>query len=265
MKLLEELCRVGMKAIIEISYDEYSKVIGQGAGGEKTKLIDFVAEKAIISHLESLGFEGKVISEEMGERKFGDKDYPLIILDPLDGTTNAIRGIMLYSISVAISNGPNLSNVYAGAVMEVPSGRIFKAEREKGAYFDGRKIKVGNVNSLRRATIGIDVKAEGKFIKNILPILYRAKLIRILGSAALELCYVASGALDLYIDIRNLLRITDVAAAYIILKESGATILNSDGSNLDCPIDLKRRISIIAGNKTLCEEVISLIRRNFKY
>ncbi|MDW7970512.1 MAG: inositol monophosphatase family protein, partial [Nitrososphaerota archaeon] len=128
-----------------------------------------------------------------------------------------------------------------------------------------KEIQVGNINSLKRAIVGMDVKAGGKFVKSMLPILYKAKLIRILGSAALELCYVASGALDLYIDIRDLLRITDIAAAYIILKESGANILNSEGYDLDCPIDLKRRISIIAGNKILCEEVISLIKRNFKY
>ncbi|MCX8169738.1 MAG: hypothetical protein N3D72_01470, partial [Candidatus Methanomethyliaceae archaeon] len=216
MELLEELCKAGMRAIAKISHDEYSKVIGQGAGGEKTKLIDFVSERAIVSYLESVEFEGRVISEEMGERKFGGKDYPLIILDPLDGTTNAIKGIIPYSISAAISNGPNLSNIYAGVVMEIPSGRIFKAERGRGAYFDGKRIQVSNVNSLKRAIVGMDVKAGGKFVKSMLPLLNRAKLIRILGSAALELCYVASGALDLYADTRNLLRITDIAAAYII-------------------------------------------------
>lgn len=265
MELLEKLCKAGVKALSELPRNEFSKVIGNGAGGERTKLIDFVVEKAIVSRLESMEFKGRLISEEMGEKKFGNEEYPLIILDPIDGTTNAIRGIIPYAISIAISNGPNLSDVYAGVVMEIPSERLFKAEKGKGAYLNDKRIYVSDVESIRRAIIGIDMKSKGKLTKSVFPILFEAKLIRIMGSAALELCYVASGALDLYVDIRGLLRATDIAAAHVILKEAGAMVLNRDGLELDCSIDLSRRISIIAGNKKLCEEAISLIRRNFKY
>lgn len=265
MELLEKLCKIGIKALSEIPQSEYSKVIGNGAGGERTKLIDFIVEKAVVSHLESMEFKGRLISEEMGEKIFGNEEYPLIILDPIDGTTNAIRGIIPYAISIAISNGPNLSDIYAGTVMEIPSERLFKAKKGEGAYLNGKRIYVGGVESIKKAIIGIDMKTRGKLTKSIFPILFEAKLIRIMGSAALELCYVASGALDLYVDIRGLLRATDIAAAYIILKEAGAEVLNRDGLELNCPIDLNRRISIIAGNKRLCEEAISLIRRNFKY
>ncbi|MEM4479181.1 MAG: inositol monophosphatase family protein [Candidatus Methanomethylicaceae archaeon] len=265
MELLEKLCKIGVKALSEIPQNEFSKIVGKGAGGEKTKLIDFIVEKAIISYLESIEFKGRLISEEIGEKKFGNEEYPLIILDPIDGTTNAIRGIIPYSISIAISNGPNLSDIYAGVVMEIPSERLFKAEKGKGAYLNNKRIYVNNIESIKKAIIGIDIKAKGKINKNIFPIIFEAKLIRIIGSAALELCYVASGALDLYIDMRELLRITDIAAAYIILKEAGATILDSNGIELNSLIDLSKRISIITGNKKLCEEAISLIRRNFKY
>ncbi|MCQ5340485.1 MAG: D-fructose 1,6-bisphosphatase [Candidatus Methanomethylicota archaeon] len=265
LKLLEEICKVEIDTILKIPEKEFSKFIKIGAGGDKTKFIDLVAEEATISYLEKIGYEGRIISEEIGEKRFGNKDYPIIILDPIDGTTNAIRGMIPYSISVAISNGPMLSDIYAGVVLEIPSNRIFKAEKNKGAYLNEKRIHVSNITSLRNAIIGIDMKARGKnyCIKEVLPLIFSVKQIRILGSAALELCYVASGALDLYIDNRELLRITDIAAPYIIIKEAGGKILKIDGSELDCSIDLKERISLIAGNNEVCKEVLSKIRRNF--
>ena len=265
LKLLEEICKVEIDTILKIPEKEFSKFIKIGAGGDKTKFIDLVAEEATISYLEKIGYEGRIISEEIGEKRFGNKDYPIIILDPIDGTTNAIRGMIPYSISVAISNGPMLSDIYAGVVLEIPSNRIFKAEKNKGAYLNEKRIHVSNITSLRNAIIGIDMKVRGKnyCIKEVLPLIFSVKQIRILGSAALELCYVASGALDLYIDNRELLRITDIAAPYIIIKEAGGKILKIDGSELDCSIDLKERISLIAGNNEVCKEVLSKIRRNF--
>ncbi|MCX8182227.1 MAG: hypothetical protein N3D12_03840 [Candidatus Methanomethyliaceae archaeon] len=263
LQLLEGLCREEMKAIAKLSPKSSSKIVKIGAGGDRTKLIDVVAEEAAISYLTSTGFEGKLISEELGEKQFGNKEDPILILDPIDGTTNAVRGIIPYSISAALSSGSNLKDIYAGIVMELPSGRIYKALRGGGAYLDDQKISINNTPALRHALIGIDVnvRRDKTKIEQVLPLLKEAKQIRVMGTAALELCYVASGGLDLYFDNRGLLRVTDIAASYIILKEAGASILRLDGSYLDSPLSLSERVSLVAGNYNLCIEALSKIKR----
>lgn len=239
------------------------KILGEGAGGDYTKMIDLVAEEAAISYLKSIGFEGRLLSEELGEKRFGSADYPLLVLDPVDGTTNATRGISFYSISVAASSGPLLSDVYAGAVMELPSGKLFTAKRGIGAYLDDKRIVVKQPSTLKEGLVGIDLNVQGDEQKmaEIMPLCLYARHVRNMGSAALELCYVAGGALDLYADNRGLLRVTDIAASYIILKEAGASILDMQGAELDCNLNLGERVSLIAGAQNACREALSLLKR----
>ncbi|MEM2128252.1 MAG: inositol monophosphatase family protein [Candidatus Methanomethyliaceae archaeon] len=252
-----------MEALSKVSPQSSSKIVKIGAGGDRTKLIDIVAEEAAISYLTEVGFEGKLISEELGEKCFGGKEFPILILDPIDGTTNAVRGIVPYSISVALSSGHTLSNVFAGMVVEMPSGRIYRAQKGEGAYLNNQRIFIKRPPSIRQALIGIDVnvRRDKTKIEQILPIIVEAKHIRVMGTAALELCYVASGGLDLYIDNRGLLRVTDIAASYIILREAGASVLRLDGMDLDSPLTLSERVSLLAGNYNLCMEALSKIKR----
>ena len=263
LQLLEGLCRAEMEAIAKLSPQSSSRVVKIGAGGDQTKLIDIVAEEAAISYLRLVGFEGQLISEEIGEKQFGNKEYPVLILDPIDGTTNAVKGIIPYSISAALSSGRSLKDIFAGIVVEIPSGRVFKAVKGMGACLDDKRISLKNPPPLRHALIGIDVnvRRDKTKIEQILPLLLEVKHIRVMGTAALELCYVASGSLDLYVDNRELLRVTDIAAPYIILKEAGASVLSIDGSDLDIPISLSERVSLVAGNYNLCIEALSKIKR----
>ena len=234
-----------------------------GAGGDYTKMIDMVAEEAAISFLKSSDFQGRLLSEEVGELQFGSEEYPLIVLDPVDGTTNATRGISFYAISAAIAGGPNISDIYAGAVMELPSGRLFTAERGRGASLEGEKIHVGCGEELSQCLIGVDINVHGdkRKMDAIVPLCLHVKHVRNMGSAALELCYVASGALDLYADNRGLLRTTDLAAAYIILLEAGGTFFDLEGNALECRLNLKERISLVAGSARLSREALSLIKK----
>ncbi|MGC8937117.1 MAG: inositol monophosphatase family protein [Candidatus Methanomethylicaceae archaeon] len=263
LQLLEGLCKAEMDAISKISPQSSLEVIKIGAGGDQSKLIDLVAEEAAISFLRAAGFEGRLISEEIGEKRFGNKDYPILLLDPIDGTTNAVRGMIPYSISAALSSGEALSSVFASTVVELPSGRVYNAVKGGGAYLNGRRISINNPPPIRYAIIGVDinVRRDRTKIDQILPILSEVKNIRVMGTAALELCYVASGGLDLYIDNRGLLRVTDIAASYLILKEAGASILRLDGSELDAPLNLSERISLLAGHYNLCIEALSKIKR----
>jgi myo-inositol-1(or 4)-monophosphatase len=263
LKLLEGLCRAEMKAISELKPHDYSRVIRQGAGGDCTKMIDLVAEEAAVSYLDAAGFRGMLLSEELGVRKFGDADYPLLVLDPVDGTTNAARGISFYSISIAESEGPQLSDVRAGMVVELPSGRVFSAERGKGAFLDGVPFFTAPSINLGEALIGIDLNVVGNREKlmEVVPLCLRVRHSRNLGSAAMGLCYAANGALDLYVDNRGFLRVTDIAAAYIILKEAGGSILDLRGGELDCRLSLVERVALVAGPRKACLESLELMKR----
>ncbi|MGQ9759510.1 MAG: inositol monophosphatase family protein [Candidatus Methanomethylicaceae archaeon] len=262
LELIEGLCRAEVEAISKISPQSFSKVVKVGAGGDRTRLIDMIAEEAALSYLESIRFEGCVLSEEIGKKRFGSKELPILILDPIDGTTNAVRGIIPYSISAALSSGRKLSDIYCGMVMELPSKRTYKAVKGKGAYLDGRHIRLNHPPPLRYALIGMpmNVRGERRKLEELFSLCLAVKHIRNMGSASLELCYVASGGLDLYIDNRELLRITDIAASYLILKEARASVMRLDGSDLDSPLDLSERISLVAGHHNLCIEALSKLK-----
>lgn len=263
LNLLTCICAAERDAISALPPETAAQVLRKGASGDYTKVIDSTAEAAAVAHLEGAGFRGRLVSEELGERRFGADDYPLVVLDPIDGTTNATRGISFYSISVAIADGPMLSDVYAGAVLELPSGRLFTAERGRGALLDGRRIRVNGASPLGSALIGVDLNVMGnreKFME-MAALCVAAKHVRNMGSAAIELSYVASGALDLYADNRGKLRVTDIAAALLILKEAGGTVLDLSGKALDCPLDLKQRVSLVAGHSGACAEALSVIRK----
>ncbi len=261
IELLMSTCNAIAEAVSSLPQAESGRVLRRGAGGDFTKMIDLVAEEAAIAHLGASGFKGSLISEELGSRQLGPNTFPKLVLDPVDGTTNAIRGLDFYSVSIAAANGNRLSDVYAGVVMELPSRRIFASKKNEGATSNGQKIVVPNPPPLRDRLIGVDLNVQGDHEKlhAILPLVLGCKHIRNMGSAALELCLVASGGLDLYADNRGLLRVTDIGASYIILKEAGALVLDVEGVPLDCPLDLSERISILAGAPPICAEALAIM------
>ncbi len=263
INLLAGTCRAVYHAISGLPSWEAGRVLSRGAGGDSTKVIDRVAEDAAVAYLQSQGFRGTLLSEELGVRRFGDSQYPTVILDPVDGTTNAVRGIEFYSISLAASMGPRLSDVSAGLVMELPTARIYQAERGKGSAVNGERILMPAPPRLSEGLIGVDLNVRGdrRKLEEIVPLVLGSKHVRNMGSAALELCLVASGGLDLYFDNRGLLRVTDIAAAYLVLREAGGAVLDLGGNPLDCSLDISSRISLLAGGEKICAEALTLLRR----
>jgi myo-inositol-1(or 4)-monophosphatase len=263
MNLLAGTCRAIYQAISGLPPEESGKVLMMGAGGDSTKVIDRVAEDAAVAHLQASGFQGTLLSEELGSRRFGSSKFPMVILDPVDGTTNAVKGIGFYSISLAASSGPRLSDVFAGVVLGLPTERIYEAELGKGSTVNGERIKVPSNLRLKDGLIGVDlnIKGDKRKLEEIIPLVLGAKHIRNMGSAALELCLVASGGLDLYFDNRGLLRVTDIAAACLVVREAGGLVLDMEGKPLDCALDMSSRISLLAGGEKICAEALALIKR----
>jgi len=238
--------------------------LGKGAGGDPMKPVDLAAEKAIVEILQEHGVSFTLISEESGVKEFGEKPKQCYVtVDPIDGTTNLVRGLPFYASSIAISTMPALSTVFAALVTDLFHDTTYTALEGKGAYRNGKKITPSALTSLEEAVIGLDLNSYN--VKEIAPqltsLIQKTQHIRHFGANALELCYVADGLTDAFVDIRGRLRVTDIAAGFLIVKEAGGTITAPEGHALDVKLDPKQKIKFIAsGNKQMHKTILSLVK-----
>ncbi|MBC7100139.1 MAG: bifunctional fructose-bisphosphatase/inositol-phosphate phosphatase [Methanobacteriales archaeon] len=264
-----EMAEKVQKAIAPlVGKEEAGEIIKMGADGTPTKLIDLVAEDETINVLENTGRPVTLISEEIGYLKIGEKEDSehkiIFVVDPLDGTTNAIKSIPFYGISIAIAEYdstdvlPSLNDVKMGFVKNFATNDIYEALRGHGAYLNGERIKPSRQESLEESSMGAFIYGT-KFpkIDNICRIIRR---MRILGSVALELSYVANGAYDAFMDLRGNLRVVDIAASKLIVEEAGGIVTTEKGEPLNGLLNVKERTSLIAaGNRQLHQEIMKAL------
>jgi myo-inositol-1(or 4)-monophosphatase len=238
--------------------------LGVGAGGDPMKLVDLAAEKAIVEAMLENGVSFMLVSEESGIKEFGGKPKDCYVtVDPIDGTTNLIRGLPFYCTSIAVSDKPTLSKVFAASVTDLFHDISYTAFEGKGAFRNHKKITPSSMKTLDEAVIGLDLNTYK--IKTVAPqlsdLIHETKHIRHFGANALELCYVADGLTDAFIDIRGKLRTTDVAAGFFIIKESGGIVTSPDGKPIDVRLDPIRTLKFVAsGNQEIHEKILSLIK-----
>ncbi len=253
----------------EIGRKKYTR----GAGGDITLEIDRRAETSILDALQTYGESFNIISEEIGNRfwdakmnKFIKKDSSeylvstnYFFIDPIDGSTNAKRGIPFFCISIAYGTGPNYDDLQAGIVFNIATNDAYVAEKHQGAYLNDTSITCSSVSTLDAAIIGTDLDPKkilpeyAKFKKNLLE---HVRKVRVFGSCALELCLVAQGALDIYFDMRGITRIVDIAAGIIILSEAGGTVWNETFTPIrNHELSLGKRYALIVFSSTLQEEL----------
>jgi len=121
---------------------EREQVVGAGEGGDETTAIDAAAERAVVLRLEELaaaGNEFMLVSEELGERSFG-ADTPRLVLDPIDGSMNAKRGVPFFSVSLAVAEGPTMADVFFGYVFDFGTREEWTARRGEGAFLNGAPL-----------------------------------------------------------------------------------------------------------------------------
>jgi fructose-1,6-bisphosphatase/inositol monophosphatase family enzyme len=226
--------------------------IGIGADGTPTKYVDQVAEDLAIALIKKSNTPVNLVSEEAGFLDF--KGNYTFVLDPIDGTRNAYRGIPFFSVSLGIGKS-NLSDVEYGIVKNIPAGDVYVAEKNKGAFLNNQRIGVPDVPAkdiLSSLTLGKN--ADKKTLS-----LAKQQIVRSLGSASLEMCMVATGALDYYVVGREYLRVTDIAASTLLVREAGGVVTNILGEKLDMPLSLDERTSIIAAcSEELIQQIVSL-------
>jgi len=231
-----------------------------GADGTPTEKIDETAENAALSVLEKDGRSMRFVSEELGEKIIGKKPEFTFVLDPIDGTFNAVNNIPFFCVPVAIGDS-DLSDIRYGYVKNLVSGDIYTAEKGKGAYLKtpylntGTKINVSNVSELSGlSVISYSQRPHAVPINN-----HNVRRVRVFGCAALELCYVASGIFDAFIDMRNMLRVTDIAASKLIVEEAGGKVTDDEGNSLFTPLDVTKRVNMVASNGMVHDKLLELV------
>ena len=238
--------------------------LGLGAGGDPMKFVDLAAEKAIIEVLQQHNLSFTLVSEESGIKEFGTTPSECYVtVDPIDGTTNLVRGLPFYCTSIAVSSKPTSSAVFAASVTDLVHDISYTAFEGKGAFRDDKKILPSAVTSLTEAVIGLDLNTYK--VKTVAPqlsdLIQGTKHIRHFGANALELCYVADGLTDAFVDIRGKLRTTDVAAGFFILKEAGGIFTSPEGISIDVMLDPKQTLKFVAsGNSEIHEKILRLIK-----
>jgi fructose-1,6-bisphosphatase/inositol monophosphatase family enzyme len=249
-KIVNKIARVVRKAA-STEFHKFGTNIGIGADGTPTKYVDKLAEDIALGLIARSKLKVNVLSEEAG---FVDYKAPYtFVLDPVDGTRNAYRGIPFYSVSLGVGQ-KCLDDVEFGMVKNIPTGDTFCAEKGKGAFLNNNPIGAPDMPAPERLTsISLGKNAKPLTLK-----LAKKDTVRSYGCASLEMCMVAIGALDYYIIAQEYLRVTDIAASTLIVREAGGFVSNIKGIPLDMELTLHDRTSVIAAcNEEIIKQIVS--------
>jgi myo-inositol-1(or 4)-monophosphatase len=261
---IEDLRKIGQELLREIADIRHSPDIkislGTGAGGDKTFPIDRKAEKIIISGLEALAEPLTIISEEAGIIDINGGGLRVII-DPIDGSRNAISGIPLYCTSMAVATGDAISDIGLSYVINLINGDEFWAARNAGAFLNGERIYAQEDDEFY--LIAFEAQTPGKDLVGITPLLTRSRKTRCLGSTALDLSYLSLGAISIFVSPSSS-RSFDFAGGWLLVKEAGGVITGIDGHDLShVKLSLRRSSPLLAsGNIWLHQKALDILSGN---
>lgn len=220
--------------------------------------VDIESEKKLVAGLKIILADSDFITEEKTVEVLNDKDYTWII-DPLDGTTNYLKGIPVFSISVALLYK---KEIILGIIYHVMMDEMFYALKGSGSFLNGKRIQVSNVDYLKDAVVATGFPYQVKKMEELTGILQhildQSRGVRRLGSAAIDLAYTACGRYDAYYEAS--INAWDVAAGILLVEEAGGIV--SDMNGKEGPLFDK---NILACNAKLQTELLQLIRTVREY
>ena len=233
--------------------------------GDWVSEADKESETAIVRLLSERTTGHHILTEETGLIESNKSSKYRWIIDPLDGTTNFIRGFPVWAVSVALEyrpdNNARWGEIVAGAIHIPPTGETFHACKGCGAYVNGKKLNVTKGRSLRDSLLatGFPFRTRDladKYIALFGDILSRCGDVRRAGAVAIDLSYLAGGIFDGFWELD--LGPWDVAAGGLIITEAGGRVANFQGGS-----DYLTTGDIIAGNPTIFDELVRTIKRYF--
>ena len=231
---------------------EREPVLRAGEGGDDTTAVDAAAEDAVVRRLEALGLDLTLVSEELGVRTFGAGGQPTVVVDPIDGSVNAKRGIPFFSLSLAVADGGTMDDVSFGYVHDFGAGEAWVAERGRGAFLGDAPLDgPGPKDTIEILSLeGTTTAAVAAAAPALVGVAHR---VRVMGSLALSLCHLAAGRVDAVCCLKPA-RSIDIAAAQLLVRERGLAIeLFEDPPFGNAPLDLGQRSRVVAAaNAELC-------------
>ncbi len=224
-------------------------VVGTGKGGDDTTAVDAAVERAVVERLDRNGSGFTLVSEELGVREGGDT---WVVLDPIDGSINAKRGLPFFSLSVAVAEGGTMDDVVFGYVYDFGSGEEWTAERGAGARLNGAPLS-GERPKERIEILALEATRTDLVARHAPPLVGLVHRLRIFGSLALSLCHLADGRVDAVCSLKPA-RSVDVAAAQLLVRERGYAIDLPEAPPFGAaPLDLGQRSRVVAaGTDELC-------------
>lgn len=218
--------------------------------------VDKTAEEKIVAGLEKILPEAGFITEEQTKNKIADR-YNWII-DPLDGTTNFIHGLPVFSVSIALQE---YGELVAGVVYEINLDECFYAWKGAPAYLNGQEIRVSDCPTISNSLIATgfpyyDFEKQPAYINLFTHLMKNCHGLRRLGSAAVDLAYTAAGRFDSYYEYN--LNAWDAAAGIVIVRQAGGHVVNFSGGD-----EVLETRELLATNGKMTEEMLSAIKQHF--
>lgn len=195
--------------------------------------IDRLAEDTALAAFARVAADGArfaVLSEEVGRRGFG-ADYPLVVMDPIDGSLNAKQGVPCYGVMLSLVDGPTVADLRAGYLMNLVNGEEFSAVRGGGARHNRQPLTpLPRARSDRFEVIALE--SSPRSLAAAEPLIRRSGKLRILGSMAISIAHAATGGFDLFCSPMKA-RVFDMTASLLVLEESGGVASDLGGRSLD--------------------------------
>jgi myo-inositol-1(or 4)-monophosphatase len=251
-----ELCRAARDDVLGVLAElpgraEREPIVGAGEGGDDTTAIDAASERVIIERLRTRD-NLTIVSEEVGV--VGDGSVRVVV-DPIDGSLNAKRGIPFFAISIAVADGDTMDDVFFGYVFDFGSREEWTATRGEGALLNGKPLTELPKDELEilsfEATTTAYVAEHAAAFHGV------AHRLRIMGSLALSLCHLAAGRVDGVVSLKGA-RSVDIAAAQLLVRERGLAIELFEAPPFGAaPLDLEARSRVAAAGTTeLCQRLV---------
>jgi myo-inositol-1(or 4)-monophosphatase len=258
---IEYLRKIGKRLRQEIlplaGSDRMNEPLEKGAGGDITYPIDKKAEEIIFEELEKLNQPLSIVSEETGlvDLRGGG---PKLLIDPVDGSKNALSGLPFFSTSISLVDGDTLGHTSAGYIINLVNGDEFWAVQGKGGFFNGKKIQTQKDDGFH--VIAYEAQTPAHDIPKILPLLSAFRRTRSLGSIALDMALLARGTISMFITPTPS-RSFDFASGYILVKEAGGIVTDLTGEDIkNTKTGLEKTTPLLAsGNRNLHEKALKIL------